>query len=369
LRILPAQPHLDEAAKLRRRRTTEGFNLAFLDIMSCGLGAIVLVLMLVKHNVEHVSPESERLEGDLARLEAVETDLGSKIVALLQVKAATAGEIAAREAALARIRSDLTRARDELAARERAARALEKTIETTEVAPKEPDVIEDRRVGEENYIVGLRVEGARIGILVDASASMTDEWLIDIIRRKNQAAPVRQAGPKWDRTRRVVRWLLARAPAQSQVAAVAFAAKPTWLGDAGGARGGDGTGLGRIAGALDSVVPGGPTNLAAGLAALRAHKPTNVYIITDGLPTAGDSGYRSISPFADCSALWGGSTTISGECRKRLFRHTVANANLGAATVNVVLLPIEGDPAASHEFWRWTADTGGILIAPAASWP
>jgi len=34
-----------------------------------------------------------------------------------------------------------------------------------------------------------------------------------------------------------------------------------------------------------------------------------------------------------------------------------------------VLLPIEGDPQASHEFWKWTAATDGILISPATSWP
>ncbi|MEO1925140.1 MAG: VWA domain-containing protein, partial [Gammaproteobacteria bacterium] len=38
-----------------QRKKTEGFNLAFLDIMSCGLGAIILVFMLVKHNVNDSS--------------------------------------------------------------------------------------------------------------------------------------------------------------------------------------------------------------------------------------------------------------------------------------------------------------------------
>jgi hypothetical protein len=33
--------------------------------MSCGLGAIILVLMLVKHDVAHVSDERERLTSDL----------------------------------------------------------------------------------------------------------------------------------------------------------------------------------------------------------------------------------------------------------------------------------------------------------------
>ena len=36
-----------------KRRASEGFNLAFLDIMACGLGAIVLVFMLVKKNIDN----------------------------------------------------------------------------------------------------------------------------------------------------------------------------------------------------------------------------------------------------------------------------------------------------------------------------
>jgi hypothetical protein len=337
--------------------------------MSCGLGAIVLVLMLVKHNVEFVSPEDDRLEAELTRLEAVETELGSRIVALLQDRVATAGEIDAREAELARIRSELERARDALAARERAAEELERTIETIEVQDRNTDVVEDRQTGEENYLIGLRVEGPRIGILVDASASMTDERLIDIIRRKNQPPAARQTGPKWQRTQRIARWLLARLPQQTSAAVVAFSDKAQWLGDVGGSSGGDAAALGRIASALNAVVPGGPTNLAAGLDAIKAHNPTDIYVITDGLPTAGDSGYRSLNPFADCSALWGGSSSISGECRTKLFRHTVNTAGLGEVKVNVILLPVEGDPAASHEFWSWTATTGGLLISPAASWP
>ena len=134
-------------------------------------------------------------------------------------------------------------------------------------------------------------------------------------------------------------------------------------------RGDDAGGLGGILAGLDAVVPSGPTNLAAGLAGLAAFRPTDVYLITDGLPTAGTGGYRSLNPFSDCSALWGGATSISGACRVRLLRHTIGNSGLGNARVNVVLLPIEGDPQASHEFWQWTAATGGILISPAASWP
>ena len=52
-----------------KRRQLEGFNLAFLDIMSCGLGAIILVFMLVKHNVDDSSVELYNLNNDIQQLE------------------------------------------------------------------------------------------------------------------------------------------------------------------------------------------------------------------------------------------------------------------------------------------------------------
>ena len=66
--------------------------------MSCGLGAIILVLMLVKHDVEHVSDESERLTADLERLKETEEQLSAKVVNTLRAKAATTGEVEALEA-------------------------------------------------------------------------------------------------------------------------------------------------------------------------------------------------------------------------------------------------------------------------------
>ena len=334
--------------------------------MSCGLGAIILVLMLVKLDSDNVSAESDRLREDLVRLEATESDLASRITALLRDKAVSAEEVAARAAELARLQAELARERNQIAASQSAARALEGTITSIEI-PEKPDVVETQPTGSENYIVGLRVEGARIGVLVDSSASMTEEVLIDVIRRKNMADADKKAGPKWVRTKRVVNWFLARVPARSDIRVIAFNDQARPLGDV--VSGSDSAGLGRVLGDLDAVVPTGPTNLAAGLSALAAFRPTDLYVITDGLPTAGNGGYRSLNPFSDCSALWGGATSISGACRVWLLRHTINNAGIGNARVNVVLLPIEGDPQASHEFWQWTAATDGILISPATSWP
>jgi hypothetical protein len=120
---------------------------------------------------------------------------------------------------------------------------------------------------------------------------------------------------------------------------------------------------------LDKIVPEGATNLQKGLAAVSGKGVTDLYVITDGLPTVGDSRYANLNPFSNCSSLLGKSSTISGECRVKLFRQTLKESRLGPVKVNVILLPIEGDPDAINEYWGWAAGSGGLLISPAVNWP
>jgi hypothetical protein len=336
--------------------------------MSCGLGAIILVLMLVKHDVERVSNESERLTADMVRLKKTEEKLSARVVNTLRTKAATTGKVEALESEVSKLQWEIDQTQLQIIARRSEEEDLQETIKTIEVKDN-TDVVDNRQVGEETYLIGLKVEGKRIGILVDSSASMMDEKLIDIIRQKNMGASARAQAPKWRRTRRVANWLLARVPSESMVGMVSFNKTARKLGNTSGVSGKDAVGIGRIVADLNAIIPGGPTNLAAGLKAIKAFNPTDIYVVTDGLPTAGDSGYRSLNPFSGCGALWGGATSISGECRARLFRHTINNSGLTKVRTNVILLPLEGDPEAAALFWRWSALTGGLTISPAGTWP
>ncbi|MDX9862218.1 MAG: hypothetical protein RBS99_15015 [Rhodospirillales bacterium] len=335
--------------------------------MACGLGAIILVFMLVKHNAGNTVLETELLQADLDRLEAQEQQIRGRLEA---VKAemdqadkglrAASGQIAQLESSIEDSRQTASQSQSKIA-------QLKDTIEKTEIA-ETSDVVESPKPGEETYLMGLKVEGRRIAILVDASASMTDETLIEIIRRKNSPDAVKKQGPKWKRTREVVKWLLARVPDMSEVAVMAFNEKAIPLGG-GWQRGSDGAAMARILRELDDLVPTGATNLQAGLNGLAPLRAGNLYVVTDGLPTAGESNYRSLNPFSDCPALWGSSATISGACRTRLFRQTIAESGSKGLVVNVILLPIEGDPEAAPEFWAWSALSGGLLISPAGNWP
>ena len=206
---------------MRRRRRSEGFNLAFLDIMACGLGAIVLVFMLVKYNVSDSDAEANNLIGEVQFLESQQVEMQQILEQLRNTSQSEAEKIANLKAKLAQIKKELSKKESSLANKKEQLTALKNDIATRPIAHKE-DFIEDNRGGEENYLIGLKVEGRRIAVLIDSSASMTDEKLLNIIRRKNSSVQNKKQGPKWLRTKKTVRWLLARVPKASQLSVLSF---------------------------------------------------------------------------------------------------------------------------------------------------
>ena len=360
---------------MRTRRREPGTLIAFLDVMACGLGAAVLLFLIVKHHSE-VAVEADAGVRAAARTETLAA-LREEAEALArgieqaqreserrraqESRREASGE-AARGAArtrLAAIEREIERAR----ARNAALRERVESIEPSRAA----DVVEDAPGGEETYLLGLKVEGRRIAILIDRSASMTDERLIDIIVRKVRTDADKREGPKWRRTLRTARWLLHRLPAESEVAVIAFNDEAKVLHAEGWADGRNPATLEALFDALERLVPTGATNLEAGLRALARLSPgaTDAYVVTDGLPT------RSLSSpglLSGCSRNARGK--VSGECRKRLFYASLRNsAPPPGRKVNVILLPLEGDPDAAPAFWNWTAQAGGLLLAPARGWP
>lgn len=329
--------------------------------MSCGLGAIVLVFMLVKHNVGNVPTETDPLTEEVQRMELQQNELQQNLAQLQDIAQSEEEKIARQRAQLTRFEQSLSQKDVGLVQKKEQLDALKKDISTRPIARTE-DPVQDDRGGEENYLMGLKVTGQHIAVLVDSSGSMTDEKLLDIIKRKNDSAENKKRGPKWQRTKKTVRWLLARVPKSSRLTLISYNAQVKSLGNTPAA-------AAALYRDLDAIVPEGATNLHKGLQAVAASGATDLYLITDGLPTVGDSRYAGLNPFAACSSLLGRSNTISGECRVKLFRQTLKDTNLRGVKVNVILLPIEGDPDAVNEYWAWAATTGGLLISPAGNWP
>ena len=356
------------------KRREQGSLMAFLDVMACGLGAAILLFLIVKHHTEAaVEPDAgERGAAATETLAALREEAQTLAERIAQAQresearrvqeARAASAESAQDAARARL-AEIEREIELARARNAARRERVESIEPHQAA----DVIEDVRGGEENYLLGLKVEGRRIAILIDRSASMTDERLIDIIARKVRADAEKRQGPKWRRTLRTARWLLHRLPAGSEVAVIAFNDEAKVLHREGWADGRDRAALQALFDELDRLVPTGATNLEAGLRALGRLSPaaTDIYVVTDGLPT------RSLSSpglLSGCTKNPRGK--VSGECRKLLFAASLRNAAPPAGRkVHVILLPLEGDPEAAPAFWNWTARAGGVLLTPARGWP
>ena len=63
------------------RKAEDGFNLAFLDVMACGLGAVILIFILVDFKAFTPTPteEKEKLEQELAAAEQEQQKLKKSI--------------------------------------------------------------------------------------------------------------------------------------------------------------------------------------------------------------------------------------------------------------------------------------------------
>lgn len=351
-----------------KSRRAEGSNLAFLDIMSCGLGAVILVFMLVKQNIADSPAEIDNLKQDISTLEQARDEAQQNLAELRAQLKKENVDLAAMSRDFKQQRDDLEGKKATLQQATSELDALKETI-TQIPAPTKEDLVESQQINEENYLLGLKVEGNKIAILVDVSASMTHEKLIDIIKTKSGSQQGKLAAEKWLRTKRVVEWLLARLPKTSQVVVIAYSEDARQLGGKGWMTAKASNTVPSIINELTTIVPEGATNLQKGLNVAKSFAPSNYYVITDGLPTKGESRYKSLNPFSSCGSLTGTAKTISGECRKRLFKQTVSESGPKSAQVDIILLPLEGDPEAAYEYWLWASSTQGLVISPASNWP
>ena len=357
---------------MKNRRKSGGLNLAFIDVMSCGLGAVVLVFMLVKHNTSDSVIETDFLKNDIEQLQEKKEVLAVTLQELIADYSNDSQQIKSIQKRIADYKNLLSNKDSNINLIKENLAQLKKDIKDTKVEKKK-DIIKIENKGEENYILGLKVEGRKIIILLDSSASMTNEKLIDIIKIKNGSKLEKLKAKKWLRAKKTVSWLLARLPKNSEVIVVAYNDGIHFLGGSNWISRESDENIQSILTDLNMLVPEGSTNLQKGLRSISNLRSTNLYLITDGLPTTGESRFRSLNPFSGCSSLLGKSNKISGECRIQLFQHSVYESMppgvVGTPKVNVILLPIEGDPDAVNEYWAWSSATGGLVISPASNWP
>ncbi|MGH8250874.1 MAG: VWA domain-containing protein [Steroidobacteraceae bacterium] len=358
------------------RRQTQTFSMSFLDVISCGFGAVVLFYTIISAQAGlHRIKESSDLSAESRKLEQEVLD-GYKHLAELKNALASTEDRTVKTAGLSReVLEKLRMTQEELSTYEYDTLARRESLERLkadlksleegtrrlkEMAP--PDkVVDVPRIDDRQQLVTLRVEGRRVLVLVDASASMLDETLVNIIRLRNMAPERRIASAKWQQAVNTVEWVTARLPEATQFQLYAFdtAARPLVEGSAGRWLNiGDAGQVEAALTALRKTAPKGGSSLqnAFGVINTLDPAPDNVILITDGLPTQGDK-----PPLM--------RTLVTMEQREDLMRDAVKSLPPSPPPVSIVLLPMEGDPSAPIYFWRLARTTGGGFLSPAKDWP
>ena len=357
---------------VRKIRATSSFSLSFLDIMSCGLGAAVLIFLLLRYTIDGTSPIIEKQllseislleeeikigEKDLVRIRNTISEFSDESVTAQGLARKIEEDINELKSLLEQIAPDASQdiegLRDKLTKLESQKKALEKTDVGGNKA------YEFTGEGQRQYLTGLRLGGENVLILLDSSASMLDESIVNIIRRRNMNDEVKRIAPKWQRARAITQWIIANLPLNSDYQLLTFNTEvKAAVGDQINEwhEVSDRIALEQSVQGIEKVIPANGTNMAKAFAAAMAMqpRPDNIFLITDGLPTQG--------------AKPSSNNTVTGNERLRLFDQAI-DLILPGIPVNTLLLPLEGDTYAASAFWRLAIISRGAFVTPARDWP
>jgi len=359
----------------RQKRKVSAFSLSFLDIMSCGFGAVVLLFLIIKHKVDTGAPvpvttkdqtsevmllEEELLEGreNLARLKNTISEMDEQLV----LARGMARRILEKIQETRSLTEQLTLRTDsvELDKIKLNIKKLEAQKKKLESKPDErgDDARKIPGDGVREYLTGLKIRGRHLLILMDTSASMLDNTIVNVIRFRNMRDAIKRNAEKWKNAVNMVEWLTAKFPVNSKYQIYTFNTDATsilpdkkgrWL-DVGNKEE-----LNKAIEKLNKIVPENGTDLEKAFESINSLRPEpdGIYLITDGLPTQGSKTIRA--------------ATITGKQRLNLFTRAVKKLP-GNIPINVILAPMEGDTEAAYAFWRLALTSNGSFMSPTEDW-
>ncbi len=359
------------------RRQVNPLSLSFLDVMFCGFGAVILIFLILDHNATvsdvETSPDLQA-EIDLLEEEIEEGQLG--LVRIRNTLSDVDFDVVEAQGLARQIQEQIDTFLQELAALENSSVATVEDIEQlrADVQQLEEELLrlqasaleqEGTSVrqfigdGQRQYLSGLYLGGQRILIAIDSSASMLDDTIVNIIRTNLRSDVYKREAPKWQRVVKTVDWITTQLPIISQYQIYAFneevqAALPgsegTWLEVA------DRDQLNEVVEFVTDTVPDGGTNLEKLFqeVANLSPPPDNIFLITDGMPTVNNRGASD--------------PLITPRDRVELYEEAVEEISRNVP-VNIILMPLEGDPSAAAAYWELAQFTRGSLISPSKDWP
>jgi hypothetical protein len=364
---------------MARRRELNVFSLSFLDIMSCGFGAVILIYIIINHSTESESQDTNKeLLSEVYKIEQMVEEGREQMIVLKNSLNEKEDETVTSEALAIEIIETIKELRAQLAELETQATQKDKSITQLkeELKKLEEDseelkgsVGEDESSGravrsfagegDRQYLTGMKVGGSNILILMDASASMLAEKIVNVIRMRNMSKEKQLASTKWQRAIRTVEWVTANIPNKSEFQLYTFntdvsSAVPDTRGE--WLKAVDGVNLDLSIEKLKQTVPSKGTSLVNAFDSISELKPMpdNIFLIVDSLPTQADQPPRG--------------TTVESKVRVRHFEASLEKLPVGIP-INVILFPMEGDPLATPTYWQLAQFTGGSFLSPPPDWP
>jgi hypothetical protein len=363
----------------RKRRSTEIFSMSFLDCMSCGFGAVILFFMIINSNSDvTTNTQTKALQAETDKLE-IEVLEGRKNLALARTsiqKLETEEEVASDQisiikALIAELQAELAKYDNDTLAQIKAIEKLQSDIKSLEeevkrllALKKEQDAMGQRvrsfkGEGDRQYLTGLKLGGDRTLVLVDRSASMLHETIVNIIRRKNLPESEQLLSRKWRQVVASVDWLTSQFKPDSEYQIYMFnnVTQPVIKGTDGlWLKSDDADQLNDAVRTLRRTVPKNGTNMYSAFQVIRDMnpRPDNVILLVDSMPTmdAATSSKSVIGP---------------GE---RLNLFTAATQVIPSGIpINIMLYPMEGDARASVSLWALALKSRGSFISVSHDWP
>ena len=164
-----------------KRRDIEVFNLSFLDVISCGFGAIILLLiLLLALEPKTVRRITSDLRADIAQLQGARESLLGESRKVRQEVAEIEQTVSEKRAELARLKAQLASAQARRAAAQAEAKEQQSIEDQNEVVLQKLSAEMARLLAQETYdppddnalIGGIPVDSEYIIFIIDTSGSM-----------------------------------------------------------------------------------------------------------------------------------------------------------------------------------------------------
>ncbi|MFT5332098.1 MAG: TolA-binding protein, partial [Porticoccaceae bacterium] len=284
-----------------KKRRNIAFSLSFLDIMACGFGAVTLLFLILRHNATEVITPDESLAAEVDLLQMDIRQATEERVELLNSLEKIKSDLVEAQGLSARVITELEEQENSI---QEDPNNMDKLRQQVEQLEEETAQMEEIEFGDSvrqfsgdgvrQYLTGLKLGGERVLILVDGSASMLADTVVNALRRRNMDDSQKKQSPKWQWTLRTVEWLLAQLPPSSRYQVYIFNAQATaatpgsegvWLDAA------DSLALETSMQDIWSYTPNSGTSLvnAFNVIADFDKQPDNIFILTDGLPTMSET--------------------------------------------------------------------------------